>query len=120
MTPDKLFVAAGGFGMIAAIYWFFFMKQTRATEVAGDSIDIIVDGGYSPEAVSIPKDKTTVLNFIRRDPSSCLEEVTIPDFKKRLYLPMNKTVSVRITPRKTGTFSYSCGMNMFHGTITVI
>mgnify|MGYP001586742798 CR=1 FL=1 len=85
--------------------------------MVSDSVDIIVDGGYQPEVVSIPKDKTTKLNFVRKDSSSCLEEVVLADFKIRKYLPLNQKVTVEVTPQKSGEFDISCGMNMFHGKI---
>ena len=95
------------------------MKNEKEVAVTSDSIDITVDGGYSPEVISIPAGKTTKLNFTRKDPSSCLEEVVLGDFKVRKYLPLNQTVTIPITPQKEGEFVFSCGMNMFHGKIIV-
>jgi len=94
------------------------MKKEREIAVSG-SVDIIVDGGYSPNVISIPKDKTTKINFIRKDPSSCLEEVILGDFKIRKHLPLNQKVTVEITPEKAGEYNYGCGMNMYHGKIIV-
>ena len=120
MAIDKLLVTIFSIGGIGFTFWFFLMrKEGEAVVVKTNSIDIIVEGGYSPEVISIPKGKTTTLNFIRKDPSSCLEEIVFPDFKIRKYLPLNKTTSISITPKKSGTFEISCGMNMFHGKITV-
>ncbi|HMS22557.1 MAG TPA: cupredoxin domain-containing protein [Candidatus Levybacteria bacterium] len=117
---DKLLVAISSISGIAFTYWFFLMrKDGEAVVVKGNSLDITVEGGYSPSVISIPKDKQTTINFIRRDPSSCLEEVVLPDFKIRKYLPLNKTTPIQITPTRSGTFEISCGMNMFHGKIIV-
>ena len=118
MTPDKIIVTIVGLLGIAFTYWFFLMKKEKEVKVQ-DSVDIVVNGGYSPNVISIPKGKPTTLNFIRKDPSSCLEEIVIPDFKIRKYLPLNKTTPIQITPKKSGTFEISCGMNMFHGKIIV-
>jgi len=84
-----------------------------------DEIKIIVNGGYSPEVISIPKGKTTRITFIRHDANSCLEEVVLGDFKIRKHLPLNQPVTVEVTPQEKGEFGYSCGMNMFHGKIVV-
>lgn len=117
MTLDKILVLAlSGLGILFT-YWFFLMKKEEA--VAANTVDIIVKGGYSPEVISIPTGKTTTLNFVRREANSCLEEVVLPDFKVRKYLPMNERVSIDITPQKEGTYEISCGMNMFHGKIIV-
>ncbi len=120
MTLDKVLVLLFSLGGIAFTYWYFLMKKEDAVVIAkADSLDITVKGGYSPNVISIPKDRTTTLNFYRLDPSSCLEEVVLPDFKIRKYLPLNKTTPIQITPKKSGTFEISCGMNMFHGKIIV-
>lgn len=118
MTTDKIIVTALGFILIQIVRWYFLKKKVREVAVS-DSVDIIVDGGYSPEVISIPKGKTTKLNFIRKDPTECLEEVVIPDFRIKSHLPLNYPVTVYLTPQKSGEFSYSCGMNMYHGKIIV-
>ncbi len=118
MTLDKIIVTILGVLGIAFTYWFFLMKKSKETTVV-DYVDIIVKGGYSPEVISIPKDKTTRINFIRKDPNSCLEEVVLGDFKIRKYLPLNQKVTIKLTPQRSGEFKYSCGMNMYHGKIIV-
>lgn len=115
---DKILVTIVGIAGIGFTYWFFLMKKEREVAVTG-SADITVLGGYSPEVVSIPKGKTTKINFIRTDPSSCLEEVVLGDFKIRKYLPLNQKVTIELTPQQSGEFSYACGMNMYHGKIIV-
>lgn len=120
MSIDKIIVTLFSIGGIAFTYWFFLMKKEDAAILVNtDSINITVEGGYTPNVISISKDKTTTLNFIRKDPSSCLEEVVLPDFKIRKYLPLNKTTPIQVTPKKEGTYEISCGMNMFHGKIKV-
>ncbi|MDP2668555.1 MAG: cupredoxin domain-containing protein [bacterium] len=118
MSLDKIIVLIASVLGAGFTYWFFLAKKEKEVQVS-DSVDIIVDGGYSPEAISIPKGKTTKLNFIRRDPSSCLEEVVLGDFKVRKHLPLNQKVTIELTPQKSGEFKYACGMNMYHGKIIV-
>lgn len=118
MQFDKLITIVLGFAGITFTYWFFLMKKDKTVEVESE-IDILVDGGYSPSKISVQKNKTTQINFLRKDPSSCLEEVILPDFKIRQYLPLNKKISISITPKKKGEYEIVCGMNMFHGKIIV-
>lgn len=118
MKLDEIIVFIAGVGGIAFTYWFFLAKKDKVVAVS-DNVDITVDGGYSPEVISIPKDKKTTLHLTRKDPSNCLEEIVIPEFKIRRYLPLNKEVKIDITPKKSGTFEFACGMNMFHGKIIV-
>lgn len=118
MSSDKILVAAFGVGIMGLIYWFFFGKKDEAV-VAGDTLDVLVDGGYKPGSIKVKRGKTVRLVFKRVDPNSCLEEVCIPDFKIRKHLPLNKKVEVIIIPQKTGVYPVHCGMNMFHGKIIV-
>ena len=119
MSIDQIIVAAIGLAGVGFTYWFFLGKRDKEVIVSDSSVDIIVEGGYSPETISIPKGKTTKVNFTRKDPTSCLEEVVLGDFKVRRYLPLNQKVTVELTPKQTGEFTYACGMNMYHGKIIV-
>jgi plastocyanin domain-containing protein len=118
MTLDKILIAIFSLAGMAFTYWFFLMKKDDVVSVI-DSVDIKVDGGYSPSTISIPKGKTTKISFTRKDSSSCLEEVVLGDFKIRKFLPLNKKVTVEVTPQKEGEYGFACGMNMFHGKIIV-
>jgi plastocyanin domain-containing protein len=118
MEFDKLLVTILGTGLIIFIYWFFFGKKDEIAVIT-DEGEIIVQGGYKPEVVQLSKGKTTKMTFLRRDPSSCLEEIVIPDFKVRKYLPLNEPITVEITPKKSGTYGMHCGMNMHHGKLIV-
>lgn len=118
MTLDKIIVIIFGTIGIVFTYWFFLMKKDTAT-VVRDSVDIKVDGGYSPNVISVSRNKKTTLTFLRTDPNSCLEEVLLPEFKIRKFLPLNKKVDITITPKQAGEYEIVCGMSMFHGKILV-
>lgn len=118
MTIDKLIVIVSGFFGIGFTYWYFLMKKDEVVKVSGE-VDIIVSGGYSPGVISVPVGQTTKLNFFRKDPSPCLEEVVLSDFKIRKLLPLNLKTTIEIKPEKSGEYSIVCGMNMFHGKIMV-
>mgnify|MGYP001608217467 CR=1 FL=1 len=118
MSLDKIMVVLFSLAGVAFTYWFFLMKKEDVVAVT-DSVDITVDGGYTPNTISVPQGKTTKISFTRKDPSSCLEEVVLGDFKIRKFLPLNQKVSVEVTPQKKGEFCFACGMNMFHGKIIV-
>lgn len=113
---DKLLVVVFGTAGIVFTYWFFLMKKEKEVVVKSE-VDITVSGGYSPEVVSVPAGKTTKINFIRTDPTDCLSEVVLPDFRIKKELPLNQKVTVEITPEKEGEYPYACGMNMYHGKI---
>lgn len=116
---DKIIVGFFSLFGIFATFWFFLMKKETVVAVE-NSVTIKVNGGYSPEVISIPHNATTTITFLRSDPSNCLEEVVLPDFKIRKFLPLHQKVTIEITPHEKGEFPFSCGMNMFHGKIIVI
>lgn len=115
---DKIVVTILGFIGIIFTVWFFLMKKEKQVSVT-DEVDITVNGGYSPEVISIPVGKVTKINFLRTDPTDCLGEVVLGDFKIKKQLPLNQKVTVEIKPEKAGEYVYSCGMNMYHGKIIV-
>ena len=118
MNLDKLLVTIGGVGLVGFVYWFFFGKKDEAVE-AHDKVDILVDGGYKPSVIKIKKGQKTTISLLRKDENSCLEEFNLPDFRIKRYLPLKQKVEIEITPTKTGTFRFHCGMNMFQGKVVV-
>lgn len=115
---DKTIVTTAGIAAILGIYLFFFGKKEKAVEASG-SITITVDGGYKPKLIKIPKNQKTTLIFLRKDANTCLEELIIPDYKIKKYLPMHTPVVITLEPKKPGSYNFHCGMNMFHGAIEV-
>ena len=118
MSIDKILVILSGVGLIGFIWWFFFGKKEE-TVVVRNGLDVIVDGGYKPSNIQLKVGEKTMLTFLRIDNNSCLEEIIIPDFKIKKYLPVGERVNIEIVPKKTGKFQFHCGMNMFHGNIIV-
>lgn len=115
----NLIVNAAIFFLMIFVYWFFFAKKEEKGETMTDETVILVKGGYKPSTIRLPKNKKSTLKFLRKDESSCLEEVVLPDFRIRKYLPMNTVTEIEVEPKKSGEFEISCGMNMFHGKIIV-
>lgn len=116
-----IIISAAVIGLIA---WWFFGKQDSPSVAAKQSgefqtVTVTVDGGYRPRVVSLTAGKSAKLTFVRKDPSSCLEEVIMPDFGVAEKLPVNQPHEITIQPDKTGTFTYTCGMRMFSGQIEV-
>ena len=119
---DKILVSTLGVGIIGFIYWFFFGKRKEVAENVSDgqgNINIIVDGGYKPSVIKVKKGIETTLEVTRKDGNTCLEEIIIPDFKIKEYLPLNKKVEIRLKPARSGEFGFHCGMSMFHGKLVV-
>ena len=132
MTPIEWTVIAGAVASIALVNWyFFFAGQTVAvaapvmtssaagSAVAIPEVVITVDGGYSPNSVRAKAGERLRLIFDRRDDSSCSEEVVIPAFGIRTYLPTGQRTAIEVTPTEAGRIPFTCGMGMLKGTILV-
>ncbi|WP_040897580.1 cupredoxin domain-containing protein [Xenococcus sp. PCC 7305] len=119
----RLLVTLGGLGLIGAEGWWFLFSKTKSqrasTSQGIQELEIVVDGGYTPDSILVNLGQPVRLNFLRKDPSSCLEKVLLPDFHKALDLQLNKTTSVEFTPTQAGEYTFHCGMNMFRGVVKV-
>jgi plastocyanin domain-containing protein len=80
---------------------------------------ITVDGGYSPNTVRAKAGERLRLIFDRQDDSSCSEEVVIPAFGIRTYLPTGQRTAIEVMPTEAGRIPFTCGMGMLKGTILV-
>ena len=133
----KLAIAIGGLGLIGAELWWFMFSNANSQHLKPSSsdrvsktksqkarvkqgiqeVDIVVDGGYTPDRIEVTAGEPVRLNFDRQDSNSCLEQVFLPDFNKALDLTLNHTTSVEIMPEKPGEYIFTCGMNMYRGVI---
>lgn len=121
---SDLLVIISSLALIGLIIWWFFMKPEGEVEAAKfndgeQTVSIIASGGYKPNKIVLRKDIPAKLVFTRKDPSSCLEEVILPDFGVQRKLPVNRELAITIKPEKSGRYTYSCGMHMFFGEIIV-
>ncbi|WP_448598336.1 cupredoxin domain-containing protein [Thermoleptolyngbya sp.] len=119
----KVAVTTGGLGLIGLELWWFLLskpKSRKATTQDGvQEVTVTVDGGYEPSQIVVQAGQTVRLNFDRKDPSSCLEEVRFPEFRIAQALPLNQTTAIEFTPTQPGRYEFTCGMNMFRGVVEV-
>lgn len=124
MTPTEVGVVLGGLALIALINWYFFFSEGESALAAvgsGDvaEVPIVVQGGYSPSTVRVPAGARVRLVFDRREDSSCSEEVVIPAFGIRKFLPAHDRRVVELPTVAPGKYGFTCGMNMLRGTLVV-
>jgi plastocyanin domain-containing protein len=124
MSTAEWAVIAAGVAAVAWVNWyFFFASRSAATATAGaggrDEVTIGVRGGYDPAEVRVRRGVPVRLVFDRQEASGCSEEVVIPEFGVRKFLPAHQRTAVDVTPRESGTFEFTCGMGMLRGRIVV-
>lgn len=130
ISLNEALVIAGGLAAIAWVNWYFFLAGRDAASAvaaagpAGDAahagpaqVTITVDGGYSPQHVRVKVGQPVRLVFDRKDSGSCSEEVVLPDFGVRRFLPTGQQTTIEVTPTKAGRYDFTCGMSMLRGAI---
>ncbi|MBA2670053.1 MAG: cupredoxin domain-containing protein [Gemmatimonadetes bacterium] len=124
MEMTDLLIVLGGAAAIAWVNWYFLLANRPAARAAaaGDGVQevrIRVAGGYSPSHVRVRRGAVVRLLFDRQETSGCSEEVVLPDFGIRKFLPAHRETAVEFTPEREGDFEFMCGMSMIRGRITV-
>jgi len=72
----------------------------------------VTEKGFTPNAVNLRANVPARVTFIRKTEATCATAVVLPEFKIEKKLPLNKSVVVEFTPRKTGDLIFGCGMDM--------
>lgn len=120
---SKIAVTVGGLSLIGLELWWFLFSKPKSRKLTAQSgiqtVTITVDGGYEPSYIVVQAGQPVRLNFDRQDPSSCLEEVRLPDFRIARSLPLKQITAIEFTPKEPGKYQFTCGMNMFRGVIEV-
>jgi plastocyanin domain-containing protein len=120
MSPTDLVVIVAALASIALVNWYFFIAGRAApSAVAQPEVVVTVDGGYSPSMVRAKVGQPLRIVFDRKDDSSCSEEIVMPDFGVRRFLPSDQRTTIEITPTAAGRFQFTCGMGMLRGSVSV-
>lgn len=124
MSLDKILVLMGGIAAIAWVNWYFFFARRTAgsasmNQAGTQEIQITVAGGYTPQVVRVKAGQPVRLVFDRRETNPCSEEIVIPDFGVRRFLPAGAKTAVEFTPGGPGSHEFTCGMGMLRGTVIV-
>src|SRR4028118_437332 len=91
-------VTLGGISLIGLELWWFLLSKPKSQKVEAregiQDVTVTVDGGYDPSHIVVQAGQPVRLNFLRRDKSSCLEEVRLPDFHIARNLPLNEVTTI--------------------------
>ena len=74
--------------------------------------------GYTPDKIAGKPGEKLMLVFTRTAESECISQVKMPPKgTPAVDLPMNKAVEIAVTVPSTGEVTFTCGMDMFSGSI---
>jgi Cupredoxin-like domain len=121
----KMWVQVQRNGVVTA-HPFVFQVAAAATLIsqgprppAGATLVKVSSSGFEPATIQAKAGQPLKLAFYRPDAANCAREVVFPDIGIRRDLPVGQTVVVDITPSKSGSVGFECGMKMLKGTLIV-
>lgn len=75
--------------------------------------------GFEPESIPATVGQPIKLAFYRPNAANCGREVVFPDLGVKKVLPPGETTVVEVTPAKSGSLRFECGMAMLKGQLVV-
>ncbi len=75
--------------------------------------------GFVPDKVAVKAGAPVALYVTRKVERTCATEIVMKDFGVNQPLPLDKTVTVVVNPKKAGTYRFACGMDMIAGELRV-
>lgn len=113
-----------GFNVIGALFiifivWWFFCVKPKLAERGQEFTIEVANGIYTPASIHAKLNQPLTLHFIRKSQSPCAGTVVFEAFGLSADLPYNEIKTLAFTPDKKGTFSFSCQMAMYRGTLIV-
>ncbi len=80
---------------------------------------LITETGYSRNTVKLRRGIPARLTFLRQTDATCATEIVIPAYGINQNLPLGRAVVVTFTPKRSGEFTFTCGMKMMRGKLIV-
>jgi plastocyanin domain-containing protein len=79
----------------------------------------VTTAGFVPANLKVKKGEKVRLLITRKTDRTCATEIVIKDYGINTPLPLNKQVTVELTPKASGEIHYACAMNMIGGVLFV-
>ncbi len=95
-------------------------REIDVTDQSTPKVQMLVTPtGYTPNVIHVKKGVPVKLEITNPLENSCLSTFMIPDFNINNVNLKTGTTNLTFTPDKSGEYTFSCGMQMFKGTIIV-
>ena len=97
------------------------LGAAAVTALANGRVEIRVDDqGYHPTTIRAAAGSALTLVFRRTDALNCGEKVRFPSLGNlERDLPVGQAVEVAVTVPPSGELAFTCGMNMYRGSVVV-
>jgi plastocyanin domain-containing protein len=96
-------------------------KPAKATAKKADrTLELTVtEDGFTPAEVKAKAGETVKLVVTRKVERTCATDIVSKDLGVNQALPLDKPVTVNLTPKKAGEYRFACAMDMIAGTLKV-
>ena len=92
----------------------------EVTAPVNGRVPVTVDGdGYHPATIRAAAGRQLTLVFTRTTDESCGQQLVFPTTNVRRDLPLNQAVEVPVTVPASGSLGFTCGMNMYQGSVVL-
>ena len=105
------------------VTWFFSDERFSGggSQTISNQVTInINNSGYSPKYFKVKVNQPVELILISRNVRSCALSFVFKAFNIRAMLKPTDKQTFTFTPTKTGSYTYSCSMGMYSGTMEVV
>ena len=89
------------------------VKGAQVVEIA------VTKDGFVPSTVTVEHGKPVKLVVTRKVERTCATDIVSKDLGVNQALPLDKPVTVHLTPKKAGEYRFACAMDMIAGTLHV-
>lgn len=79
----------------------------------------VTEDGFEPSKIKAKKGEKLRLVVTRKTDKTCATEIVIPPHGIKKDLPLDKAVTVELTPKASGEIRYACGMGHITGIVFV-
>jgi plastocyanin domain-containing protein len=93
-------------------------KPHAARAAAVHEIAVTSDG-FVPATIQVKRGEPVKLVVTRKTARTCATEIVIKDYAVNQPLPLDKPVTIELTPKKSGQVRYACGMDMISGVLQI-
>jgi plastocyanin domain-containing protein len=96
-------------------------NATPAKDVKGVQVVelTVTKDGFVPSTVTVKHGKPVKLVVTRKVEKTCVTDIVSKDLGVNQALPLDKPVTVKVTPREPGEYRFACAMGMVGGTLKV-
>lgn len=91
-----------------------------ASEKASNVYEMSVTAkGYEPSSLKVKANEPITLKITRKTHGTCAREITVPDQKINVALPVDKEVIVKLAPLAKGEIKFGCAMDLMIGGVII-